>query len=370
MESEDKHASVERKLTDEKLRTERENTDRALSDTQQSVDEDADQVVRRARENADAVLEVAREKADEQLAGPAPNVSPSDTVAQERAVEDETLREERATADESLDRERRKDASDLSRFLPLEREATDRMLLIERARSDAAVENRDDFLGMVCHDLRDLLSGIVLSSSMLAERASQSDEGKRTLERTETIRRYAARMDRLIGDLVDVASIDAGKLAVVSVKADTASLVAEAADAFQPSAVAKSISLESDGAGPCIEAEFDHDRMLQVLANLITNSIKFTPGGGAIRIFRELAGNGVRFCVSDSGPGIAENMLEAVFERFWQVGKNDRRGLGLGLYISRCIVEAHGGRIWVESELGKGSHFIFQVPLRAKGSAA
>ncbi len=365
MDNEDKHASAERELTDENLRTERENTDRALSDTQQSVDEDADQIVRRARENADAILEVAREKADEQLAHPAPNVSTSDTVAEERAVEDQTLREERATADESLERERREDARALDLLLPLEREATDRTLLIERARSDDAVANRDDFLGMVCHDLRDLLNGIVLSSSMLAQRASESDEGKRTLEGTASIQRYAARMNRLIGDLIDVASIDAGKLTVVSAKADTASLVAEAAKVFQASAAAKSISLESDGAGPGLEAEFDHDRMLQVLANLVTNSIKFTPKGGAIRIFREHVDGGVRFCVSDTGPGIPEKMLEAVFERFSQVGKNDRRGLGLGLHISRCIVEAHGGKIWAESTLGEGSRFYFELPVIA-----
>ncbi len=365
MEIEDKHASAERELTDKNLRTERENTDRALADTQKSVDEDADQVVQRAREDADAVREVAREKADEKLPRPAANDSPSDTVAEKRAVEDETLREERATADASLHRERRQSSRALTRLLPLEREATDKTLLIERARSDDAVANRDDFLGMVCHDLRDLLNGIVLSSSMLAERASESDEGKRTLEGTASIRRYADRMNRLIGDLIDVASIDAGKLTVFSARADTASLVAEAADAFQVSAKAKSISLESDGATPGLEAVFDHDRMFQVLANLVTNSIKFTPRGGTIRISREHAEGGVRFCVSDTGPGIPEDLLEAVFERFWQVGKNDRRGLGLGLYISRCIVKAHGGRIWAQSKPGEGSRFYFELPVIA-----
>jgi len=365
MEREENHASAERERTDENLRAERENTDRALTDTQKAIDGQADLVVQRAREHADAVLEVARDKADEQLDHPSPQMAPGDTVAEEREVEDATLREERASADRSLRRERREDERALSRLLPLEREATDKTLLTERARSDDAIANRDDFLGMVCHDLRELLNGIVLSSALLAERASESDEGKRTLEGTASIRRHAARMNRLIGDLVDVVSIDAGKLAIVRSRADTAGLVAEAADAFQASASAKSISLESDGDGAPIEADFDHDRMFQVLANLITNSIKFTPRGGSIRILREHAEGGVRICVSDTGPGIPENMLEAVFERFWQVGVNDRRGLGLGLFISRCIVEAHGGRIWAESKPGEGSRFYLVLPIQA-----
>ena len=158
-------------------------------------------------------------------------------------------------------------------------------------------------------------------------------------------------------------SFDAGRLAIVKSRGDSASLVAEAIDAFQATASAKSIVLEAKGDSGAIEAEFDRDRMLQVLANLIANSIKFTPRGGTIQIHRENTNGELRFCVSDTGPGIPEKMLEAVFERFWQVGKNDRRGLGLGLYISRCIIEAHGGRIWAESEPGQGSRFSFIVPI-------
>ena len=365
MDSDEKTTSLERKQTDESLREERDKTDRVLAETQQAVEDDADLVVRRARENADAVLEVARDKADEQHDHAAP-LAPLGTVAEERAAEDETLREERATADESLSRERNEDARALRRLLPLERQATDRYLLTERARSDDAIANRDDFLGMVCHDLRDLLSGIVLSSAMLSERASESDEGKRVLAAGLHIQRYAARMNRLIGDLVDVASIDAGKLAVAPARGDSASLVAEAVDAFEAAASAKAISLKVEGPGRAVEMQFDHDRMLQVLANLITNSIKFTPRGGKISVFREYANDELRFCVSDTGPGIPENMLEAIFERFWQVGKDDRRGLGLGLYISKCIVEAHGGKIWAESTLGEGSRIYFTLPAIAR----
>jgi signal transduction histidine kinase len=111
---------------------------------------------------------------------------------------------------------------------------------------------------------------------------------------------------------------------------------------------------------------FDHDRMLQVFANLLSNSIKFTSGKGAINVRVDRTGSMLRFRISDTGVGIAAPMLEAVFERFWQVGKDDRRGMGLGLYISRCIVESHGGRIWAESKVGKGSEFYFTLPVTSK----
>jgi signal transduction histidine kinase len=108
--------------------------------------------------------------------------------------------------------------------------------------------------------------------------------------------------------------------------------------------------------------------MLQVLANLITNAIKFTPGGGTIRVRVERVGEELAFAVSDTGCGIPEALLESVFDRFWQAGENDRRGVGLGLYITRCIVEAHGGTIRAESVVGAGS--VFRFTLSPRPSAA
>ncbi|MGZ9005561.1 MAG: sensor histidine kinase [Burkholderiales bacterium] len=105
--------------------------------------------------------------------------------------------------------------------------------------------------------------------------------------------------------------------------------------------------------------------MLQVLANLITNAIKFTGRGGAVTLRAETAAAELQFSVTDTGTGVPDQMLERIFERFWQVGKNEHRGVGLGLYISKCIVEAHGGRIWAESRLGAGSTFYFTIPTGA-----
>ena len=317
--------------------------------------QNADAVLNVARDNADAVLNAAHDKADERL---------NRAVIEARALEDEALRDERAYADESLRLERNAGVA-LRGLLPLERAKTDRYLLTERARSDVALLNRDDFLGIVTHDLRDLLGGIVTSSALLSNRAAKTEEGQQTLAETSRIERYAARMNRLIGDLLDVASIDAGKLAVNPLRGDWTGLIAEAVDTFKAAASAKEISLRNEIAGQPLLGTFDHDRMLQVLGNLLSNAIKFTAQGGEITFRGERAGEELRFCVSDTGTGIPENCLTSIFERFWQVGQNDRRGLGLGLYISRCIVEAHGGSIWAESKPGEGCRICFKLPADA-----
>lgn len=364
MPTENPQESPERDLTDASLREEREKADREMTATQVAKDVRADAVVEHARENADAVLVAAREKADEKTDGAAPYDIPI-TVAEDREVEDETLRGERAEADRGVRREREARARMLTRLLPLERDATDQYLLTERARSDDALATRDDFLGMVSHDLRDLLNGIVVSSQLLAQKLEKHSDRQQLLLETTRIERYGARMNRLIGDLVDVASIDAGKLAMYAVQGDVASLVVEAVESLQIMASAKGVSLAVQDVKEPRLAEFDHDRILQVLANLIGNSIKFTPKGGRIRVHCKRVGELLEFCVDDTGDGIPTAMLEAVFERFWQVGKNDRRGLGLGLYISQCIVQAHGGHIRAESTPGQGTRMLFTLPISA-----
>lgn len=358
----------ERELTDVSLREERIEADRKMTANRAATEKHADAVVEHARENADAVLVAAREKADKTV----DEQTPQDThavIAQGREIEDATLLGERAAADEALRQERSASARMLMRLLPHERDATDQYLLTERARSDDALATRDDFLGMVAHDLRDLLNGIVVSSQFLAQKLEKHSDREKLLVETARIERYGTRMNRLIGDLVDVASIDAGKLAMHVVEGDVASLVGEAVEALQLTASAKGVSLAVRHVpAPCL-AEFDHDRLLQVLANLIANSIKFTPTGGSVQVHGKRVGDLLEFCVEDTGEGIPAAMLEAVFERFWQVGKNDRRGLGLGLYISRCIVEAHGGRIRAQSTPGQGTRMYFTLPVSAKRAA-
>ena len=162
------------------------------------------------------MLDKAREKADDKLDAAKAGVAARAAVAIERAGEDEALKEDRAAADASLRRERDEQARPLTVLLPLEREKTDLYLLTERARSDDALAHRDDFLGIVSHDLRNLLGGIAGNAALLSKQASKSDEGRRTTATAQRIERYVARMNRLIGDLGDVVSIEAGSSPCIS----------------------------------------------------------------------------------------------------------------------------------------------------------
>jgi signal transduction histidine kinase len=290
-------------------------------------------------------------------------------VAVERAHEDAALREERRAADASLRSERDERAEKLAALLRFEREQTDQSLHVERDRADAAVATRDDFLGMVSHDLRTLLAGIAFDVALLLQDVPEGDHGRKTVRLGQHIQRYVARMNRLVGDLLDVVSIEAGKLHVEPAHHDAVRLLRETVEAFQPTAAAKGIALTAAVAKGSLLAEFDHERVLQVLANLVSNALKFTATGGTIAIEVAPYDGRVRFAVVDTGVGIPAARLGAVFERFWQSDPMARQGLGLGLFISRYIVEAHGGRIWVESEPGKGSAFYFTLPAAPAAAA-
>ena len=353
--SDSNHGRVQ---TDESLRAERGKTDAELGKRRQAIERSADALVQRARHAADEVLQVARDKADGKDEEPR-----TMAVSEQRTLADHGLEKERTAADAIVRREREERKRALADLLRLEREETDQHLLTERGFSDEALSTRDIFLAMVSHDLRTLLGGIAMSAGLISREIAGDGESKATIgSRAETIQRLTARMNRLIGDLMDVASIEAGKLLVVPTVGDLGALIEESIEVFHASADAHGITLTMQPGGTPLTARFDHERLLQVLANLLSNAIKFCPRGAHISIRAERSGGEVRVAVHDTGPGIPAENLEPIFGRFWQVGRRDRRGLGLGLYISRCILEAHDGRIWAESPPAEGSTFFFTLP--------
>ena len=176
------------------------------------------------------------------------------------------------------------------------------------------------------------------------------------------IERSVNRMHRLLGDLLDIASIEAGHLSVEVQRCSVTALVSEAIELSGVPAAKKQLQLERVLPSKELQIECDRDRVLQVFGNLVGNAIKFTPSGGSIRVAVESRGEEALFSVADSGPGIAPEELAHVFDRFWQAKKTARLGTGLGLTIAKALVEAHGGRIWVESTLGKGATFFFTMP--------
>jgi signal transduction histidine kinase len=269
------------------LRVEREKADQALEDN--AIDETADAVISRARTRADELLAAARVKTDRASArrgGPVPTI-----LTGERAREDQVLREERATADEVLRDERAEHVALLSR----ERQETDQDLSPEREVSDDAIATRDEFLAIVSHDLRNLVHGLVGSATLIEKGACPTDLGESVVTHARRIQRAGARMNRLIGDLVDLASIEAGVLAVTREVGDPTTVVTEAVDTFQVQASTAGVSLAANISLPVPPAAFDAARILQVLTNLVSNAIKFTPPPGQIVVHVEGLGSAMRF---------------------------------------------------------------------------
>jgi signal transduction histidine kinase len=248
-------------------------------------------------------------------------------------------------------------------LLAFEREDTDLRLEFERKRADQVLTSREDFMAMVSHDLRSLLGGIALSAELLKEVESSAQPFVQVRRYAERIQRFSVRMTRLVGDLMDVASIEAGKLALQRSRYDVAMLMLDSHDAFKPAAVADGIELVCTSDEELGIVELDHERILQVLTNLVTNALKFTPRGGRITIDARRRDDEICFSVADTGSGIRPEMLETIFNRYVQSDDVDRRGLGLGLFISRSLVEAHGGKIWATSTPGKGTTVLFTVPV-------
>lgn len=362
MPREDDPEQAERARTDESLKDERHKTDEELHRRAAAVAEDADRVVNRARERADGVLSDARAAADEKLNEASAAPAERAVIVEERGRQDRILREERVVADEELQTEREAGRRALVALLAEERDETDQHLALERERADDLVRTRDDFLGIVTHDIRNMLGGIALSAASLVNVPATPELKSLIVRDAKRVQRYTARMSRLVGDLVDLVSIQAGRLAVLPQPQDATELVRETVDAYRPLAAVKQLSIRTEVHDGSLLAQYDHDRVLQVLSNLVGNAIKFTREEGRVDIAVQRVDQEIRFGVTDTGPGIAPEKLEIIFDRFWQNRTRDQAGLGLGLYIARCIVEAHRGRIWAESRVGEGSTFYFTLP--------
>ena len=238
-------------------------------------------------------------------------------------------------------------------------------LAVENARlfheAQHATRARDEMLGVVAHDLRNPLNTIVMGASTMLELLPESPPLLRN--HAQIVRRAADRMNRLIQDLLDVKRIESGRLAIEPRAVTVALLADEMLEMLRPLATAASLELVTDLAPELPRVRADSGRILQVFSNLVGNAIKFTPSGGRITITATRTDDEVRFEIADTGPGIPAEQLPHVFGQFWQGARGDRRGIGLGLAIAKGIVEAHGGRIWVESVLGEGSRFYFTLPL-------
>lgn len=262
------------------------------------------------------------------------------------------------------DSERRYGAADLALAEELARRAA---AAIDNARlydeAQAAVRARDEVLAVVSHDLRNPLNAITLSSALLTHPSTSDGLSEREMRQLSAIARSAEQMTRLIDDLVDVAGIEAGRLSVDRQPVQVDAMLLESAEMFAPVAADHGVQLRTDVAEDLPLVLADRARVLQVLSNLLGNAVRYAPRGGTVTLGAGRGAGEVCVRVSDTGPGIAPEHREHVFDRFWRVSAQRRAGAGLGLAIARGIVEAHGGRIWAEGEPGEGTTLQFTLPV-------
>jgi PAS domain S-box-containing protein len=223
-----------------------------------------------------------------------------------------------------------------------------------------ATQLRDEVLGVVAHDLRNPAATIIMQATAMKRRGGQTE--RRNQKPIDSILRTARRMNSLIDDLLDVTLIEAGQLRIDYARLPPRQLILDAVEPQRPLASSGAVDLALQLADDLPDVRGDQNRLTQVLANLIGNAIKFTPAEGRVTIGAAPRDSEVLFWVADTGCGIAPEGLPHVFDRFWQAVKGAHHGVGLGLPVARGIVEAHGGRIWVESILGRGTIFFFTVP--------
>ncbi|HEU4748169.1 MAG TPA: PAS domain S-box protein [Gemmatimonadaceae bacterium] len=261
---------------------------------------------------------------------------------------------------------RRYDMADVALAADLARRAA---LVVEHAQlfheAQQATRARDEILAVVAHDLRNPLNTVMMAAGLMLESASPDRPQER--RQVEIVRRAADRMNRMIQDLLEVKRMESGQLWLDPKPESVNSLVCDTVEMLRPLAAGSSIRIESHLIPDLPSVMADASRISQVLSNLVGNAVKFTPREGLISIAAERVDGEVRFAVIDTGPGIPAEQLPHIFGRFWQAKASDRRGIGLGLAIAKGIVEAHKGRIWVESSVGLGSTFYFTLPIAAQG---
>jgi PAS domain S-box-containing protein len=235
-----------------------------------------------------------------------------------------------------------------------------------------AIQARDDMMGIVSHDLRNPANAVKMLARSIID-GGTDDVPEHVLERIEVIHQAAEQIDALIQDLLDTTRLAGGRLSVSLRPTDATGVMERSLDAMRPLAEAGRVTLEMQRPAPLPAVMADPERVGQLLSNLLGNAIKFTPPGGLVTLGAREDGDDVLFVVTDTGEGIPPDQLPHVFERFYQVSRpgrsQARTGAGLGLPISRGIVEAHGGNIWIESTLGVGTTVRFSLPCVGAGGA-
>lgn len=366
----------ERRHTDDSLTAERSKTDDSLSGHKREAESKTDETVSSDRKQIDRKRAKIRNDHDFSKV-------PDPALLNQRLADDKVVQSERAKVDAAIQTERAQRDKVLSAFLERERQETDQSLLNERGQTDKAVQKssqlltdeigshartqaelttRDELLAIVSHDLRNPIGSVLSCADMLLTDPEYGEMSSELNHWIKLIKRNAETSLRLISDILDMERIAEGKLELRLKKQSLSKTMREAVEPFVHLASANRILLKISPPTEDVLALFDRDRIAQVLSNLVGNALKFTPEMGSVTLSARKEAEKTIVAIRDTGIGIPDEEKERIFNRYTQIGKKDRRGLGLGLYISKTLIEAHGGRLWVVSAPDKGSIFQFSLP--------
>ncbi|MEO8349633.1 MAG: ATP-binding protein [Acidobacteriota bacterium] len=381
----------DRARTDDSLKAERTATDLTMARRLKATQRTADVAKRKIRKDTDKKLSRDRKAADATRDQATKRVSPevgaerrraAKSLAGERRLADRGATRHRKRADSAVADERRARREMEKKVLGRERSQTDRDLTIERGRSDAAfraaerrlaraktgrekaaaaVSLRDEFLAILSHDLRSPLTVIAINAARVGRMVPEGEGSAQIRALCSQTEEWVKQIGSMVDDLLDAERMAIGHVELPKTVADLRDVARESVALIEPLLAAQEVSLHVVLPDAPVKAAFDRDRILQVLVNLLGNAVKFTPRGGKVWLGMETNDRLVRVTVADTGPGVPRADRKLIFRRFTQ-GALGKGGVGLGLYIAYRIVEAHGGKIGVESRSGTGSTFYFTLP--------
>ena len=240
----------------------------------------------------------------------------------------------------------------------------DRERLFALAKGTA--QARKEVLEMVAHDLKNPLAAIDISLQRLLRKSSALPDTLKAGKLVGTALHAKAAMQELIESLLEQSKLESGNLELELQPGHLEDVIGRATQMLGALASEKSIDIDVIPANKLPMVRFDTARVSQVLANILGNAVKFTPAGGKITVSTSAHKEGVCISIADTGPGIPKHQLDYVFERFWQARATHKRGTGLGLAIAKSVIDAHGGKIWAESDLGQGAKFSFTLPYASR----
>ena len=356
------------------------NTEESLLEVSEKFENRTDNTIKESRSEADhrtsssrSAADTLRENQRNKFGGDLK--SERDFIDQlligERRETDQATSKQQSHTDSAISQEREIKNSLMCEFLEEEKGQSDTEALhashvlfdevSAHSKTKVSLTTRDEFLAIVSHDLRNPIGAASSCAEMLLSN-NEFELSSKIIPWIELIKRNTDTALRVISDLLDVERIAENKLELNFEVHNIDKVIREVIESFTFIASAKNVLLRFTPSNIITEVVFDCDRITQVLSNLISNALKFTPEGKSIKIGAVQTESVIQVFVQDTGPGIPDEKLNYIFDRFAQLGSKDRSGLGLGLYIAKMLIEAHHGQLWVDSKVGDGSTFYFTIP--------